>query len=68
MRTIRRTLRRPSLIKKTKRNRAVLLRIRFKTLWRSQIHINLKIDDDDLNRRRRRFCVRRTMYHIYQGD
>jgi len=35
-------------------------------LWRSEIHINLKIDADVLNRRRRRFCVRRTIYHIYQ--
>jgi hypothetical protein len=39
----------------------------FKTLWRSGIDINLKIDADALNRRRRRFCVRRTIYHIYQG-
>jgi hypothetical protein len=46
MRSIRRTLRRPSLIPKTKRNRAVLLRTRFKTLWRSEIHVNLKIDAD----------------------
>jgi hypothetical protein len=46
MRSIRRTLRRRSLIPKTKRNRAVLLRTRFETLWRSQIHINLKIDAD----------------------
>jgi hypothetical protein len=67
MRSIRRTLRRPSLIPKTKRNRAVLLRTRSKTLWRSQVHINLKIDADALNRRRRRFCVRRKMYHTYQG-
>jgi hypothetical protein len=44
MRSILRTLRRLSLIPKTKRNRAVLLRTRFKTLWRSQIHINLQID------------------------
>jgi hypothetical protein len=35
-------------------------------LWRSRIHINLKIDADALNRRRRRFCVRRKVYHIYQ--
>jgi len=35
-------------------------------LWRSGIHINLKIDAVALNRRRRRFCVRLTIYHIYQ--
>jgi hypothetical protein len=40
----------------------------YTTLWRSQIQINLKIDADALNRRRRRFCVQRTMYHIYQGQ
>jgi hypothetical protein len=37
-------------------------------MWSSETHINLKIDADALNRRRRRFCVRRTMYHIYQGQ
>jgi hypothetical protein len=37
---------------------------RFTTLWRSEIHIDLKIDADALNRYRRRFCVRRTIYHI----
>jgi hypothetical protein len=30
--------------------------------------MNLKIDADALNRRRRRFCVRRKVYHIYQGQ
>jgi hypothetical protein len=46
MRSIRRTLTRPNLIPKTKRNRVVLLRTRLKTLWRSEIHVNLKIDAD----------------------
>jgi hypothetical protein len=41
---------------------------RFTTLWRSEIHINLKIDADALNRRRRRFYVGPTIYHIYQGQ
>jgi hypothetical protein len=68
MRSIRRTLRRPSLIPKTKRNRAFLLGARFKTLWRSHIHIILQIDADALNRRRRRFCVRRTMYHMKDSE
>jgi hypothetical protein len=68
MRSIRRTLRRPSFLPKTQRNRAVLLRTRFTTMWRSEIHSNLKIDADALNRRRRRFGVRRTMYHIYTGQ
>jgi hypothetical protein len=43
----------------------VLFGTRLKTIWRSKILINLKIDADALNRRRRRFCVRRTMSLIY---
>jgi hypothetical protein len=46
MRSIRRTLRGPSVLSKTQRNHAVILRTRFTTLWRSDIHINLKIDTD----------------------
>jgi hypothetical protein len=53
---------------KKQRNRAFLLQTRFATLWRSEIHKNLKIDADALNRRRRRFYVRRTTYRIYQGQ
>jgi hypothetical protein len=64
MRSIRRTLTRPNVVPKTKRNRVILLRTRFKTLWISEIHVNLKIDADALNRRRRRFCVCNTMCHI----
>jgi len=30
--------------------------------------MNVKIDADALNRRRRRFCVRLTIYHIYHGQ
>jgi hypothetical protein len=59
-------LRRPFLLRKTPRNRAVLLIRYLTTLWRSEIHINLKIDADALNRRRRRFCIRRKIYHIYE--
>jgi hypothetical protein len=40
----------------------------FQTLWRTEIHINLKIEDEGLNRRRRRLCVRRRVYHIYEGQ
>jgi hypothetical protein len=68
MRSIRRTLKRPFLLPKTQRTRAVLLRKRFTMLWRSEIHINLKTDADALNRRWRRFCVVHKMYHIYQGQ
>jgi len=39
----------------------------FTTLWRSGIHINLEIDAGALKRRRCRFSVRRTIYHIHQG-
>jgi hypothetical protein len=64
MRSIRRTLKRPSVLPKTQRNHGVLLLTRFTTLWRSEIRMNLKIEADALNRRWRRFCVRRTVYHI----
>jgi hypothetical protein len=40
----------------------------FQTLWRSEKHITLKIDADALNRRRRRFYVRRIISHIYAGQ
>jgi len=46
MRSVRRKLRGPSIIPKTQRNRALLLRTRFTTLWRSGIRIYLKIDAD----------------------
>jgi len=68
MRSTHQTLRGPSLKPKTQRNHADLLKTRFITLWRSEIHINLKIDADVLNRRWRRFCVRPTVSHIYQGQ
>jgi hypothetical protein len=57
MRSKRRTLSEPSVLLKTQRNHAVLLRRRFKT-----------IDAEALNRHCRRFCIRRTVYHIYQGQ
>jgi len=37
-------------------------------LWRSEIHKNLKIVADALNRRRRRFCVRRTIISIKDSE
>jgi hypothetical protein len=43
---------------------AVMIRTRYTTLCRSEIQINLKIDAEDLNRRCRRFCVRRPVHHI----
>jgi hypothetical protein len=46
---------------------ADLSRTRFTTL-RSELCIKLKIDADALNRRRRRLCVRRTIYPIHQGQ
>jgi hypothetical protein len=48
MRSICRTFTGPSVLPKTQRNRAFLLRTRFTTLWRSEIHNNLKIDADAL--------------------
>jgi hypothetical protein len=68
MRTIRRMLRGESVLPKTQRNRATLLKTRLTTLRKSEIHMNLKIDADALNQRWRRFRVRRTVRHIYQGQ
>jgi hypothetical protein len=46
MRSILPTQKGTSVLPKTQRNHAVLLRTHFKTLWRSEIHINLKFDTD----------------------
>jgi hypothetical protein len=35
------------VLPKTQRNRAVLFRTRFTTIWRSEINIGLKVDDND---------------------
>jgi hypothetical protein len=67
MRGILRKLRGPSVLPKIQRNLAVVLRTRFRTLWSSDILLNLKIYADALYRRQRRFCFRRTIFHIYQG-
>jgi hypothetical protein len=68
MRGVRLAFRGLSLLAKTQRNRSFLLRTLFTTLWKSEIHINLKIDAEALNRRRRRFRVRRTIHHVYLGE
>jgi len=44
MRRTGRTLRVSSVLPKTQRNRAILLRTRLTTLWRIEIHMNLKIE------------------------
>jgi hypothetical protein len=44
MRSLSRTFRGLSVLPKTQRNHALVLRARFTTLWRSEILINLKID------------------------
>jgi hypothetical protein len=38
----------------------------FHNVVEKQNPYNLKIDADALNRGRRRFCIRRKVYHIYQ--
>jgi hypothetical protein len=53
--------------RKQQRNRTILFSKSLTTLWRSEIHMNLKIDADAQNRRWRRFRVRRRAYHTYQG-
>jgi hypothetical protein len=64
MHSIRRKFRGSCILLITQRNHVFPL-TRFTALWRSEIRINLKIDLDALNRRWRRFCVSRTIYHIY---
>jgi len=61
MRRVYRTLSGLCVLPKIQGNRAVLFRTRF-TIWRSEIHISLKLDA--LNRRRRRFPLRCTIHHI----
>jgi hypothetical protein len=68
MRSIRRTLRGPSVLLKTQRNHAVLFRTRLTTISGSEIRISLKVDADALNRRRRRFLLRCTIQYIRQGQ
>jgi len=63
-----RTLRGLSVLPKTQRNRAVLFRTRFTTIWGSEIHISLKFDGHALNRRRRRSLFWCTIHHICQGQ
>jgi len=67
MRSVLGTMRWPSVQRKSQRNRAVLFRTRF-TIWRSEIHISLKVDADALNRRRRQFLLRCTVHRICQGQ
>jgi len=47
-------------------NLALLFRTGFGSIQRSEIHMNIKVDLDALNRRRRCFYLRRT-WHIYHG-
>jgi len=68
VRSVIRNFRGPSVLPKTQRNRVILLRTLFKPLWGSEVHKNLKIDADALNRRRRRFFVRRGIYYICQRE
>jgi len=66
MRSISRSLKGLSVKPTTQRNRAVQLTTLFATSWGSEIHINLNIDAEPLNRRRSRFSFRPTICHIFQ--
>jgi hypothetical protein len=66
MRIVQRTLRAPYFVTNISPNLAMLLRTGFKSIRRSEIHMNKKVELDALNRRRRRFYLRRTC-HIYHG-
>jgi hypothetical protein len=67
MRSVHRTIRAPSFLANIRLKLALLFRIGFRSMRRSEIHVNIKVNLVALNRRRRRFCVRHTIYHIYQG-
>jgi hypothetical protein len=67
MRNTRPTFKGPYVLSEKRRNQAVLFRTRFTNIWKIEIHISLKIDADDLNRRLRRFRDRRTIYRINQA-
>jgi hypothetical protein len=66
MRSVHRTLRSPSFLANIRPKVALLFRKGFKSKRRSEIHMNIKVDPDALNRRRSRFYLRCTC-HIYQG-
>jgi hypothetical protein len=66
MRSVHRTLRAPSFLANIRPNLALLFRTGFRSIRRSENHMNIKVDLDALNRGWRHFYVRRTC-HIYQG-
>jgi hypothetical protein len=66
MRNVHRKLRAPFLLANTRPNLALQFRKGFSSMRRTEIHMNIKADLDALNKRRRRFYLRRTC-HIYQG-
>jgi len=53
---------------KTQRNSEEVLRMGLKILWRTEIHINIKINADAQKQGRRRFCEPHKKYHIYRGQ
>jgi hypothetical protein len=65
MRSVHRMLRTMSFLANIRPNLALLFRTGFRSIRRSEIHMNMKVDLDALNRRRRRFYLRRKC-HIYQ--
>jgi hypothetical protein len=66
MRSIRGDIRGPFFTTENTRESRISITNKFQTLWRTEIHINLKIDADAQNRRWRRFCIRRTIHHLYE--
>jgi hypothetical protein len=66
MRSENRTVRAPSFLANIRPNITLLFRTGFRSIRKSEIHMNIKVDLDGLNRRRRRYYLQRTC-HIYQG-
>jgi hypothetical protein len=66
MRSVHRKLRALSFVANIRLNLALLFRTGFRSIWRSEIHMNIKDELGALIRRRRRFYLRHT-FHTYQG-
>jgi hypothetical protein len=66
MRSVRQMLRALPFVANIRPNLVLLFRTDFRSIRRSEIRMNIKVDLHTLNRRRRRFYLRRTC-HVYQG-
>jgi len=66
MRSVHRTFRALNFLTNVRPSPALLGRTRFRSIRRSEIYMNIKVDLHGPNRHWRRFCVWRILLHIYQ--